>query len=109
MSSERHTSRKKQKPAWMVEPTASEMPDETEATAKREPARMARCAKYGFLLGWAVAMYYMQSNTPESLGFYAGSVPLTLVFVICMGGGALAGAGLSWIESRLFPEDGLRP
>lgn len=109
MARKRHRHATRHKPAWMIEPSAGETHDENKETAEREPSRMSRFAKYGFIAGIAVAMYYIESNSPASLGFYAGPVPLPLVFVFFAGGGALAGAGFAWWAKRSFPDDSSKP
>ncbi len=76
--------------------------------AEREPSRMKRWAKYGSIVGYALAMLYMNAWTPAHLGFYIGPTPALLVFAMLIGGGALIGAGFGWLEDRLPPDSGFR-
>lgn len=54
--------------------------------AEREPPRMKRWAKYGSIVGYALAMLYMSAWTPAHLGFYIGRTPALLVFAMLIGG-----------------------
>jgi hypothetical protein len=72
--------------------------EDPEGFKKEEKLPAYKGARWGFAVGFAVAWIYISNNTPPALGFYPGN--LTLVFIVCMGLGSVAGALFMWLFSR---------
>jgi hypothetical protein len=70
-----------------------------------EDENMRTGAKWGFGIGCAVALLVMSGNSGP--GFYTGSV--TLLYLVCIGGGLLAGLTWGWNDSRRKRESGEFP
>lgn len=61
-------------------------------------------AKWGIGIGSAVAILVMNESSSGPPGFYTSSV--TLLLLVCMGGGLLAGLAWGWYISKRAKESG---
>jgi len=77
----------------IIDPAPDRAPDTRDSPAS---SAMAKGAKWGALVGFVIAQWYMGQHSP--LGFYGGNV--VGVFAVCIGICTLIGAGFGWLHDN---------
>jgi hypothetical protein len=76
-------------------------PSQPPPSRKQPMSPIKRCATWGAVAGFVVAQVFIRRNSP--LGFYGGN--MLLVFAVCIGLGAAAGAGIGWAMSQTSDDE----
>ena|SRR5579872_597399 len=77
----------------IIDPAPDRAPDMEDSAPS---SGLAKGAKWGAIVGFAIAQWYMGQNSP--LGFYGGNV--LAVFAVCLGICTSVGAAIGWLADN---------